>query len=261
LVVRNCLLQKNIDTEAVSRNGKRIESVNLVINEFNKCFGNVHIELDGELIAKDFQTLMTQVHRKNNLSNTLPREFMVFDILTYDGNDVTYLTYEERRKILENLFSKFESEVIKLIKNREAKTTENIIDVFKKSVSGGYEGIILKNNSLYTKDRENWYKMKPITEASLEIISLNREGKGRWAGMISSFDVTDASGTVVSKVGSGMNDETIKHVNKGNIAEWLGKIVEIRYDCVTKPNKLGKRSLRFPRFIKFRFDLNKPDKL
>lgn len=261
LIVRNAILGRKKKTHALSRNGKTIESVPSLLAEFDRVFGEMKIELDGELIAKDFQTLMTQVHRKNDLSTTMPREYMVFDILSLNGNDMTYLPYTKRRETLEKLFSNFSSETIKLVKNKIIDSTQGIIDMFKQSVSAGYEGVIVKINRPYTRDRTVWWKMKPVLTADLEIVGLE-QGSGRHAGKIAVLTVRDASGKVTSRVGSGLSDEVITQMNKAkDYSSWLGKIVEVRYDSITKPNSYGLRSLRFPRFVRFRFDKEKAEVL
>jgi bifunctional non-homologous end joining protein LigD len=262
LIVRNAVMLRKKKTEALSRDGKKIESVSFLINEFDRIFAERKIALDGELMAKDFQTLMTQVHRKNDLNLTMPRQYMVFDILSIDGNDITYLPYLERRKLLEEIFSNISSDIIKLVKSKSTNDADVAIDLYEKSVEAGYEGLIVKINSKYTRDRSAWWKMKPIKTADLVIDSLQSASSGRHAGKINCFGVKDKSGTVYVKVGSGITDEDVKKINSvADLSTWLGRIVEIKFNSITKQNEQGKRSLRHPVFLGFRFDKNEPEAL
>lgn len=255
LILRNCNMLRKKKTEALSRNGKQIESCGFLINEFDRVFGDRKIELDGELIAKDFQTLMTQVHRKNDLSVTMPRQYMVFDILSLDGHDMTYLPYLERRELLKKVFQELDSEIIQMVKNKSTSKWEDVIELFHKTVKAGYEGIIIKVDGLYTRDRSVWWKMKPVLTADLEIVSLNTATDGRHAGKVSSFTVCDGSKTVFANVGSGITDEDIQKMNKvKDLATWLGRIIEVKYNMITNQNEKGERSLRHPVFLGFRFD-------
>jgi len=104
--------------------------------------------------------------------------------------------------------------------------------------------------------------MKPVKTADLEIIVLNSAGSGRHAGKINSFTVMDKSGTVVSDVGSGISDEDIMKINSvRDLKSWLGRIVEVRFNSITNIKEDGKRSLRHPRFLGFRFDKTEPEEL
>ena len=262
LVLRTTDTFQDIKTEAISRNGKKFGSVPDIIEKFKKIFGDRLIELDGELIAKDFQTLMTQVNRKENLDTEMPREYVVFDILSLDGKDVSCLSFSERRKLLVDIFKEVKGNVFKLVRSKYVQDVNEIIDSFQKAVATGFEGIIIKNDKTYSRSRDNWWKMKPIVTAEMRVIELETAKQGKHAGKISSLVVSDKSGTVISNVGSGLTDNDIDTINSSkDVSYWIGKIVEVRYDSITKPDKDGKRSLRFPRFVCFRFDKDKEDSL
>lgn len=246
-------------TRAISRNGKEITSVGGLIAEFNRFCGSDTMELDGELIAKDFQTLMTQVHRKNDLNVTLPRTYMVFDILSFNGVDLTKETYLSRRKFLEHIFSDRNSEMIKLVEGFAAVKREEVIEKYNSFVAEGCEGAILKANAPYTRDRSVWFKMKPVLSSEMKIVGLLPSEKGRNAGRLARLEVENRSGTVRSVVGSGVTDEMIDSLNSITRSFLVGHIVEIAYDSITKPNQDGIRSLRFPRFMCFREDKTEPD--
>ena len=67
-----------------SRNGKELNNFDHLKDEIIKCLDfnelNKPIVLDGEIISKNFQELMKQIHRKNSIQNTDASLFL-FDTL------------------------------------------------------------------------------------------------------------------------------------------------------------------------------------
>lgn len=259
--VRIILRSQDGEIEAFSRNGKPIQNADFLKEEFKRLFtkedGTLQdMTLDGEIIAEDFQTLMTQVNRKHKQSESMKRQFMVFDILMLDGNVVESSSYLARRILLETHISK-DSNIIKVVAALKATDTDTIMDFYDKCAEAGMEGIVIKNNNGYHRGRDNWYKMKPIDTADLLIYDVE-QGTGKNANRNAVLCVKDKSGSVISKVGSGLTETDIEYINANNV---VGQIAEIRYDCITKSDEHGMRSLRFPRFVKFREDKEEADEL
>ena len=71
-----------------SRNGKELNNFDHLKDEIIKCLDfnelNKPIVLDGEIISKNFQELMKQIHRKNSTQNTDASLFL-FDTLPLEG--------------------------------------------------------------------------------------------------------------------------------------------------------------------------------
>lgn len=271
--------------EALSRNGKPILNVDNLLYECERIFGDTKVEIDGELIAENFYSLSTTIHRKNDTQTIIPRTFQVFDI-TYYKEDISYLNFLDRRKILMDIFSKEENQS-NLISTMNTYTFTNVKDVlsyFNQQVEKGEEGIIIKINKPYTRKREFWYKLKPVHTYDLKIVGFEYEKYIHARNFIkesNEFDdedeedilipenerrrnviiVEDKSGKLKSKVGSGLKEDDIELFSMGEESDWIGKIVEVACDSLTPVNKDGIKSLRFPRFIRLRDDKNEVDSI
>lgn len=278
--VRGCVTNLNGKWEMLSRNGKPILNINNILYEAERIFGDTPTELDGELIAEDFYSLSSTIHRKNDTTTIIPRTFQIFDIMTYKDN-IEHLPYKERRNILCDIIPK-DSLLFKVVEAHTCYSVKSILDYFDKQVENGEEGIIIKTNTPYTRKRENWYKIKPVHTLDLRIIGFEYEkylsirtmdvGYENDIRVIKDIEtnkkfeprrnvliVSDLNGKLISKVGSGLKEDDIELFSMGEESEWIGKIVEVKFDSITPINKKGVKSLRFPRFVRLRDDKDVAD--
>lgn len=271
------LITKDKYTKRIqSRRGKTINTMDLFFEKIEEFLGPKTYSLDGEIYSTDgFQHLMTMVHRKGDIEqeNLLKLRFVIFDILMYDDTDLQdFPYYENTRKWTFNrsdvlnaaigYFKKDDSlkdDIISVIDRVIVSDVDSIVKLFDKYVAEGLEGAVLKNNGPYTRDRKNWWKIKPVDTVDLKIIGLAK-GTGKYAGKFSKISVIDSSNTVLSQVGSGLGDIEIEMLTN-RPGDYIDSIVEIAFDSLTKPDEAGIRKLRFPRFIAFRDDKTTPDDL
>jgi hypothetical protein len=103
------------------------------------------------------------------------------------------------------------------------------------------EGYVLKNGNM-----QDWVKLKPRLTVDL-IISGYTEGQGKYAGLIGSIVCKTWEGYSVADI-SGMADD-VRRMISANPNEYLGQVVEVVYQNVGEKGRL-----RFPQFLRFRYD-------
>jgi DNA ligase-1 len=213
------------------------------------------VMFDGEIISDDFQTLSTQLQRKDN-AQCDDAIFMMFDVIF---DEITDTVLENR---LENIKHVLENYIVEdNIKQTESfyvnnYTRNQFLKIMEQQCAKGMEGIVVKDRYseyLYEKNIA-WIKMKSNETADLKIIDIV-EGTGKYVGMCGAIVCEGIhEDTFISvSVGSGLSDDDRKEF-WNNREKYIAKIVEIKYDSITKSKGSESYSLRFPRYIKTRPD-------
>ena len=245
-----------------TRNGKVLEnfshiadSLLAVIDDLGRSY-----VLDGEVVSSSFQTLMKQVHRKDDVQASDAR-LMLFDMVPLIEFQEGKSTLGQRRRT--NLLKSFKSVFdrcghVDIISQTEVNLDEMVGEVQfkafnKETVEAGFEGIMIKDpNALYECKRStSWLKQKPFIEVSLEVVNVE-EGTGRNVGKLGALVCSgqDDGKDILVNCGSGFSDDDRAEFwdSRDSLP---GQIVEVRADAVTQ-NQDGTYSLRFPRFLRFR---------
>jgi bifunctional non-homologous end joining protein LigD len=173
----------------------------------------MNVVLDGEIVAlnvqgtADFGALQNWRNKKNALL-----AFYVFDILWYNGRDLTGLPLRSRREILDAVLPK-DTELI-----RPSQVFEvGGIEFFEAAKKMGLEGIIAKrSDSLYTSDARSreWLKVKAKRRQEVVIAGFTKnEGTGKYFSALA-IGVHDQKGVLryIGKVGTGFNDARQKEM-------------------------------------------------
>ena len=223
--------------------------------------------LDGEVVSKNFQELMKQIHRKNSTQNE-DAFLYLFDVIPLlDFKKGIYkCPFKKRVLYLKELYLKNlnKSDKIKLINSKLVDLdTEQGKEEFKKfnkeSIINGYEGVMIKDpHSFYECKRStSWLKSKPFIEISLEVVNYE-EGTGRNQGKLGALiaEGEDDGKFFKLNIGSGFSDSQREEYWKKK-DELKGKIIEVRADSISKSQDGKFWSLRFPRFKTFRGFENK----
>src|SRR6056300_518281 len=251
--------------EMFSRNGKQfhnfdhiIEEIRAVVREYPVPYPLV---LDGEVMSANFQDLMKQVHRKENveandavlhLFDTIP--LGCFKEGKWDKPQsfrslITKHWVEEHKDVLKHVQA-LEWEEVDLSTPEGEK---RFVELNKAAVDGGYEGVMIKDiDAPYECKRSHaWLKAKPFIEVTLEVKEIET-GTGRNEGRLGAFvcEGIDDGRHIHVNVGSGFTDANRDDywTHRDDI---IGNLVEVRADAITQ-NQDGTYSLRFPRFKTFR---------
>lgn len=251
----------------VSRNGI---SFNKKYEQLVESFGMIKDDmiLDGEIVVEDkkgkshFQWL--QYYQDNSDQGKL--KCYVFDILYFNGYDLTSLELLQRKRILKALLPKANDIVYS--KHTTGKGTKALKEAEKK----GSEGLIAKKaNSTYhiNKRSNDWLKIK-VTKEQEMVIGGYTEPKGSRTGFGSLLLGYYKEGKLIysGKVGTGFNDDMLKEMYtqlkslerktspfeiqpKVRGIHWIKPelVAQIKYSEWTETG-----SLRHPVFISLRID-------
>lgn len=247
-----------------TRNGKVLENFSHITDSLLTHIDDLgrSYVLDGEVVSSSFQTLMKQVHRKDDVQAGDAR-LMLFDIVPLSEFKEGKSTLGQRRR--SNLLKSFKPTFdkcgnIDVIPQIEVNLDEMVGEVqFKQynkdAIEQGFEGIMIKDpNAMYECKRStSWLKMKPFIEVSLTVTAVE-EGTGKNEGRLGALicEGEDDGKTIVVNVGSGFTDDQRSEywTNKESM---VGQIVEVRADAATRSqDSEDVWSLRFPRFLRFR---------
>ena len=248
-----------------SRNGKELLNFGHIKAQISVVAGTFvdPMVLDGEVMSSSFQDLMRQVHRKENV-NAGDAVLHLFDIVPLADferglHEVPQLV---RSQQLQDWFATVSDQLpnVRVLDNElidlnTDQGRQRFNEINRQAIDGGYEGIMLKDiDAVYECDRTvSWLKKKPVISVDLVLTGVE-EGTGKNLGRLGALvcEGRDQGRDIVVNVGSGLTDaqrdEFWKYRN-----DILGNVVEVLADAVTK-NQDGTYSLRFPRFLRFRYD-------
>lgn len=225
------------------------------------------IVLDGEIVHKDFSSLMSFFSKKETTSND--STLMVFDIIPLKDFRLGYcsLSQEERHWLLaefqtSGLFNPSGHVKVLPIKiidfDTESGKTEfkNYFNsvLKEKSNDSTFEGVMIKDPAApyECKRTDSWLKIKPYVSVTLEVISVDKgDPNGKFKDVIGNINC------------SGVDDDMYIEVSVSSIpddkrVEWLtnppiGLLAEIEADSFSvKEGRNNVYSLRFPRLKGFR---------
>jgi len=256
------------NVELVSRNGLSFNKKYAPLVTAFEVF-NDNVILDGEIVVEDekgishFQWL--QYFTENPGRGKL--KIYVFDILYFNGFDLTPLTLLQRKKILKALLPKSDEIIY------SAHIVGDGEKALAKVIKDGGEGLIAKKaDSRYhlNKRSKDWLKIK-VTKEQEMVIGGFTDPKGSRSGFGSLLLGYYEDGKLLysGKVGTGFNEDSLKDLHEKlkklerkaspfeavpreeRKAHWIGPelVAQIKYSEWTETN-----SLRHPVFIALRTD-------
>ena len=243
-----------------TRNGKVLENFSHITDSLLANIDDIgrSYVLDGEVVSNSFQSLMKQVHRKDDVQAGDAR-LMLFDILPLSEFKKGKSIMGQRRRSA--LLRSFKPTFDKCGNIDVIEQTEVDLDTYvgelqfkeinKTAIEAGFEGIMIKmpDAPYECKRSTSWLKQKPFIEVSLTVIE-TEEGTGRNEGKMGALvcEGTEDGKLIKVNVGSGFTDLDRDEFWSCKVD---GQVVEVRADAITQ-NQDGTYSLRFPRFLRFR---------
>ena len=188
--------------------------------------------IEGECVAIDpetgnmraFQELMRRRRKTdiNVMKDQIPVALYIFDILFYNGADVTSKPMLERRKLLEEVVEK--SDRVDLTTGELTDDPDRLYEIFEHAIQTGHEGVIAKavhESSSYQAGARSWLWIKlkaSYTEGlsdSVDLVIVGAiHGRGKRTGLYGAIlasaydDMTDAFPTVC-KIGTGFTEDML----------------------------------------------------
>jgi hypothetical protein len=245
-----------------SRNGKEIQLLGNLEQDFIDMAGVVDCVFDGELLVMEGDKILDR-QTGNGILNKANKGTIskadaakvratVWDIIPYVLFETGYCDtpYSQRIDTLANLLATHEPEKVYLVQKTTVENIEEANAIFEKYLADGQEGIILKDLSGVWEDKRSktQIKFKGELECDLRIVGIE-EGTGKYAGMLGAILCESADGVIKVRVGSGFSDEQRKNLGE-NIVD---KIAAIKYNTRIK-NKAGEESLFLPIILEIRDD-------
>lgn len=247
-----------------SRNGKEINLLGNLEQEFIALAGNIDYVFDGELLVKDNGVILDR-QTGNGILNKANKGTIsevdaakvcatVWDMIPYTDfkRGSCNLTYGIRFAVLESMPL---PNKIELVESTVVGSLDEAQALFEKYLADGQEGIILKDMHGFWEDKRSkgQIKFKGELECDLKIVGIE-EGTGKYAGMLGAIICESADGVVKTRVGSGFNDDQRKNLG----SEIVGKIAAIKYN-MRSVDKQGKQSLFLPIVLEIRDDKTEAD--
>ena len=247
-----------------SRNGKEIELLGNLEQEFLEIADGINCVFDGELLVNDKGIILDRqtgngILNKANKGTIKTDEARkvhatIWDVIPYDAfvAGKCEVPYAQRYQTIQNMDL---PKKIHLVETTVVYSLDAAHKVFEEYLAEGQEGIILKDyKGIWENKRtKNQIKFKGELECDLKIVGI-QPGTGKYEGMLGAILCESADGVVKVSVGSGFNDEHRKTLGD----EIIGKIVAVKYNARIT-NKEGDQSLFLPIFIEVRTDKDTAD--
>lgn len=247
-----------------TRNGKVFEYP--ALEEYLRCIPR-DVMIDGELTDLEnkhhqgVSGIVNSAIKGTPISKELI--FNVFDTMELDEFEAQdcCLSYKVRfdrlKEHVNYLYATLEDEVKSLVKLADTyyfNTHADINAKFNEVLGMGLEGLILKreDHKYMFKRSKDWIKMKAIKTADLRCSGIE-EGTGKYLNAIGALQCYgEVEGQEVEvNVGSGLSDAQRFY----DPAEFIGNLIEVKYNSLIEDKTTGKLSLFLPRFVTVRGDL------
>lgn len=252
-----------------------------------KCIRPENAIIEGEIMAvsKDgrpmpFQMLSRRIQRKYDIERMvkeIPVRTDLFDIIYINGKSLMDVPLKKRWEMLGEALSQAKGK-FSLVGHIETKDIKKAEDFYRRCLSLGEEGVIVKNlDAHYQPGRRVgfWLKVKPIMEPLDLVITGATWGEGKRAEWLGSLVLSarDSKGMLVptAMLGSGLTDEQLEYLTKKLkklITEENGRdvrikpciVLEVAYEEIQKsPKYESGYALRFPRLLRLREGEKKPE--
>jgi len=231
-----------------------------------------------------FQNISQRIKRKysiEKMSEELPVEVNVFDIINHKGKSVVNKPFEERKKIINEIIKNVPKK-IKVAKSIVTDNKKEVQDFYKEAIYSGNEGLMIKKlDAPYKPGARVGFMVKlKGTKENLDLVVVKAEwGEGKRSKWLSSYTLAckDKDKFLeVGKVSTGLKEKREEGLSFAEMTDLLkplikreeGKevtlkpkiVIEVAYEEIQKsPTYSSGYALRFPRVVQLRQDRSPND--
>ena len=272
-----------------SRNGTEIiceplKNTLMTIGQIDKNLlsNNVALMLDGELICYKDNKLLDR-KTSNGICNKVLKgtanenelnliQMQLWDLVKVDNtfSPLEEKSYEKRLEDLYSILNTSSCSKLEVIPTEIVNSMEEALEHFQKMLSLGLEGTILKNqDAKWSNTRsKDLVKMKEENTIDLLVVDIE-EGSGDFEGGLGAIICESSDKKLRVRVGTGFSFEDRGFVNDLSNGKkvvkqiksleevsknYLGKIVEVKYNQIIKSKGKDEMSLFLPRLVRVRND-------
>ena len=251
--------------------------------EENLLSDNVTLMLDGELICYKDNKLLDR-KTSNGICNKVLKgtasenelnliQMQLWDIVKIDSNTFNPLedkSYEKRLEDLYNILNMSLFSKLEVIPTEIVNSMEEALEHFQKMLSQGLEGTILKNQDAKWSNTRSKDLVKLKEENTIDLLVVDiEEGSGDFEGGLGAIICETSDKKLRVRVGTGFSFEDRGFVNDLSNGKkvvkqiksleevsknYLGKIVEVKYNQIIKSKGKDEMSLFLPRLVCIRND-------
>ena len=251
--------------------------------EENLLSDNVTLMLDGELICYKDNKLLDR-KTSNGICNKVLKgtasenelnliQMQLWDIVRVDSNTFNPLedkSYEARLEDLYSILNTNSCSKLEVIPTEVVNSMEEALEHFQKMLSQGLEGTILKNQDAKWSNTRSKDLVKLKEENTIDLLVVDiEEGSGDFEGGLGAIICETSDKKLRVRVGTGFSFEDRGFVNDLSNGKkvvkqiksleevsknYLGKIVEVKYNQIIKSKGKDEMSLFLPRLVCVRND-------
>ena len=235
-------VQAHIDRREVHLFSRRLENITSqfpdVAKEIRESIKANQAIVEGECVAVDsqtgdmlpFQVVSQRRGRKyeiEKMSEEIPVNIFLFDLLYVNGRDMTSVPYLERRRTLIGISSS--SDRVTIAEQFIVREPERMDELMNQAVASGCEGLVVKSvsdQSIYQAGARGWlwikYKRsyKAEVQDTVDLVPVGAfAGRGKRAGdygalLMAAYNSEEDTFETLCKLGSGFTDEDIANLPK-----------------------------------------------
>lgn len=260
-----------------SRNGKLLNLLGQLEQEFLAIAGNDEVVFDGELNVMDTDTYQFMARQIGNgiLSKAQKGTLTLGDAALIHATVWDWIPYEDFLKgectmpysiRLNSLFSTMDGAAyekdqyrvgkVHKVWNENVNTLAEAQERFEQLLSEGQEGIILKDLNAHWEDKRAKHQIKFKGELECDLVCVDWvEGTGKNAGRLGALVLESSDGAIKVNVGTGFTDHDRDVITN----KVIGKVIAIKYNGRIVDTRTGVSSLFLPVFVEVRNDKDVAD--